>query len=445
MLADTEIRRAIREATAERTIKDHSQGRGAGSLRLRIRPAGKGDGETDKRASAVWLVAWKQGGERANKQLGRYPDMTAAEARRVYREEIVPKLLAGKDPRVTVTAAGKPTVEKLFEAYVQHMRTLERDSADEVERQLLKAKENAADALGRNRLAGDIEAGDVVEYLAKFHRRGHRSSADKCRSYIHSAFNWALRAANDYTVKDRQDWGIRANPVAAVARDKDATGKRTRNLSADELKVLWAETEPDTNGFSLETAGVIRLVIGTGQRVQEVIRMDGAEVDLGAALWTMPREKTKLKLREHKVPLPHQVVPILRQLVARHGAGPLFPARAGTKGERMDHRSVMSAIDRWRALPGVKFEHFQTRDLRRTWKSRTGEIGISREVRDLIQQHARNDTGSKHYDIADYLPQMRAGMDTWAAWLDDALGLKKPARKKRPAKKKGGEIPARTV
>lgn len=410
MLTDTEIRRAIREATAETTLNDHTAGRGAGSLRLRIRPTASG-------ASATWLAFWKQGGDRAMKPLGRYPDMPAAEARRVYREEIVPKLLAGKDPRVTITAQGRPTIERLFEGYVAHMKAQGRESAAEVERQLLKAKDNAADALGRHRLAGTIEPGAVVDYLAKFHRRGHAGAADKARSYIQSAYNWALKAAHDYTVQDRQDWGVTANPVAVVARDREAGGQRERNLSAAELRALWQAAQPGKNGFTLETAACIRLLIATGQRVQEVLRLDGAELDLAGAVWNMPRHKTKVKVRDHKVPLPALVLPILRDLVAEHGDGALFPGRTGSKRERMDHRSIMQAIDRWRALPGVKVAHFQMRDLRRTWKSRTGEIGISREVRDLIQQHAKGDTGSVHYDWADYLPQMRAAMRLWGRWL----------------------------
>lgn len=410
MLTDTEIKRAIREATTETTLNDSTAGRGAGSLRLRIRPTNTG-------ATATWLAFWKQGGERSTKPLGRYPDTSAAKARAAYRDEIVPVLLLGKDPRVTVTTAAKPTVERMFQGYVDHMKALGRESAGEVERLLLMSKNNAADALGRQRMAASIEPGDVVDYVSKFHRRGHRGGADKARSYIQSAFNWALKSAHDYTVKDRQDWGVRINPASAVARDKGANGTRTRNLSADELRVLWRATKPGTNGFTLETSGCIRLMVCTGQRVQEVLRMDGAELDLAGAVWRMPREKTKLKLRPHAVPLPRQALPILRELVKAHGTGALFPSRPGAKSARMAHASVMQAIDRWRALPGVKAEAFQTRDLRRTWKSRAGEIGISREMRDLIQQHAKNDTGSKHYDIADYLPQMRAAMKVWDAWL----------------------------
>ncbi|WNL50865.1 integrase [Xanthomonas phage Murka] len=59
--------------------------------------------------------------------------------------------------------------------------------------------------------------------------------------------------------------------------------------------------------------------------------------------------------------------------------------------------------------------------MRRTWKSRTHDAGISRETRDLIQQHAKNDTGSKSYDRADYLPQMREAMSKWADWLSEPV------------------------
>lgn len=413
MLTDTEIKKAIREATAERVLNDQAGGRGAGSLRLRIRPSDEG-------VTATWFAFWKTGGVRSTRTLGRYPGMTAAQARAAYHNEIVPQLLAGKNPAAPKAPCGRrATVGELFRAYVADLKTKGRASWPEVERALLHAKDNAADALGRNRLAGEIEAADVAGYLAKFYRRGSRSAADHQRAYVSAAFGWAVKAANDYTVDDRQDWGMKFNPAALVRRDYEAVQARDRNLSADELRVLWHAAAPGENGFTLETAAAIRLLIGTGQRVQEVLRLDGAELDLAAALWRMPREKTKLRLRPHVVPLPRQVLPVLADLAAAHGTGPLFPGRAGR--ERMDHRSVKQAIDRWLALPGVTAAQFQTRDLRRTWKSRTGEIGIGRDMRDLIQQHAGQDAGTVHYDRADYLPQMRAAMAKWEAWLDGVL------------------------
>jgi integrase len=257
----------------------------------------------------------------------------------------------------------------------------------------------------------------VVDYVSRFYRRGFPGAADKARSYVRSAFGWAIKSALDYTREERTDWGVKHNPAADVPRDEDATGTRERALSSKELATLWAALDGD--GFTLETAACVKLLICLGQRVQETLRADGCEIDLDTATWNMPKHKTKLKLRPHTIPLPAQAVEVFRQLKARHADGPLFPARTGSKAERIRHRSINQALGRWLELDSTTVADFQTRDLRRTWKSRTGEIGISKEMRDLIQQHAKNDTGSTHYDRADYVPQMRQAMAAWGAWLEN--------------------------
>jgi integrase len=407
MLTDTEIKRAIRAATKDTTLNDGAHGRGTGSLRLRIRPGSSG-------TTATWVAWWKQGGKRATKPLGKYPAMSLSDARALFVAEVAPVVRAGKNPRVKTVAEGKPTVGRMFEAYVESMKAKGRVSAGEVERALLKAENNAADALGRHRICADIEPGDVVDFVSGFYRRGARGQADKSRSYISSAFNWALKAAHDYTVEIRQDWGIKINPAAAIPRDHNAVTQRDRNLSTDELRVLWHAATPGLNGFTLETSTAVRMLIGTGQRVQEVLRVDGSEIDLRTMTWNMPAEKTKGRKRPHAIPLPKQVADALKTLKQTNGSGALFP---GAVDGRMDHRSIMQAIDRWIAQEDVHAEKFQTRDLRRTWKSRAGELGISKEMRDLIQQHAKNDTGSKNYDRADYLPQMREAMKVWERYL----------------------------
>ena len=107
------------------------------------------------------------------------------------------------------------------------------------------------------------------------------------------------------------------------------------------------------------------------------------------------------------------------------GKGPLFPAKCGN-ADTLNSISVYRALRRWLEEDGGGVAPFQPRDLRRTWKTLTAEAGIDRFTRDLIQQHARGDTGSKHYDRADYLPKMRDAMAKWEAWLR-ANGVGEPA------------------
>lgn len=398
MLTERQIQAAIRNTTDETVLNDGAAGRGVGSLRLRIRRGTKG-------VTASWFAVWWQDKKQASKSLGRYPDVSLAEARRRYETEVRDVLLEGRNPNAVIVQAEAPTVEKLFQGYIQALRDKGSVTADEYERQLLTGAYNAVDLLGRDRIAASVEPADIAMVLTHGMRRGARRTTDQQRTAMAAAFNWGMKSTNDYTIENRIDWGLKYNPVAAVPRDRGANRVRERHLTAAEMRHVW-HNAPD------QTGDVMRLVMATGQRVKECLTIEGRDVDMGARLWTIPAEKTKGRKTMHLVPLPAQAVELLERLISFHGDGWLFPARDGAKGEIVGIPSVSRGASR---MEGI--EKFQPRDLRRTWKSRAGDAGIDRFTRDLIQQHARTDTGSKHYDRHDYLPQMREAMDKWEAWL----------------------------
>lgn len=402
MLTERQIQAAMRAVTSETVLNDGAEGRGSGSLRLRIRAGAKGP-------AAVWQAIWYSGGKRASKAIGRYPDLSLADARRKYETEVRDVLTAGRDPNAVVAMAETPTIEKLFLSYIQYLRDKETATTHTSEHLLLTGKYNAADLLGRNTIASTIEPADIANVLAKGVKRGARRTTDMQRTSMMAAFNWAMKSTHDYTQENRMDWGLKYNPVAAVPRDQAANRTLDRNLSAEEMKHVW-DNAPEQSG------DVMRLVMCTGQRVIEVMRIAGADVDLKARLWTMPARKTKGRKHTHMVPLTTQAVEILTTLIDLYGDGYLFPARAGAKGDIIGIPSVSRGASR---MEGIK--PFTPRDLRRTWKSRAGDAGIDRFTRDLIQQHAQTDTGSKHYDRFDYLPQMREAMNKWEIWLRNAI------------------------
>ena len=402
MLTEKQIQSAIRTVTGETVLNDSSSGRGGGSLRLRIRVGTRG-------ANATWFAVWWIDKKQVSKTLGRYPDLGLADARRKFETEVRDVLLAGLNPNAVIVQAESPTVEKLFQGYVQALRDKGSVTADEYERQLLTGAFNAVDELGRNRTASAVEPADIAALLTKGMKRGARRTTDQQRTAMAAAFSWGMKSTNDYTIEHRVDWGLKYNPVSAVPRDQGANKTRERNLTADEVRHVW-NTAPD------QTGDVLRLVLATGQRVKECLTIEGCDVDLKARLWTIPARKTKGRSAMHIVPLTAQAVTLLETLISFEGAGWLFPSRAGSKGAIMGIPSVSRGASR---MPGIIA--FQPRDLRRTWKSRAGDAGIDRFTRDLIQQHARTDTGSKHYDRYDYLPQMREAMAKWELWLDGVL------------------------
>ena len=347
--------------------------------------------------------------------LGRCSDMLPETARDMARANFT-QVAQGKDPageRAAKAPAQSVTLQAMLQGYVAHMRSRNRSSAGEVGRAL----QVAAQALGPERHPAEVQAGEIVHFLAGYYSAGHRGAADKYRSYLASAYTWAARAAHDYTTAGRKDWGVASSPVAMVPKDAGAVGARDRALTAAEMRTVWHAAAPEAGGIGLETATCIRLLIACGQRVRETLRMEGADIDLEAREWRIPAHKTKGGKHAHLVPLPAAVLPTLERLVAKHGQGSLFPARSGAAGSAMDHRSIMQAVERLRAREGLAA--FQARDLRRTWKTRAHDAGIDKFTRDLVQQHAQAEgASSKHYDRADYLPQIRTAMAQWGVWLE---------------------------
>lgn len=396
-MTPAEITRAIKACTTETILRDSTGERGSGVLMLVLRRYNTG-------VTAMWTAMWQQDGKRRKLQLGRYPDLSLADARAAFNAKVRDVLAAKKNPAAVAVTMERPTIQRLFTAYCDQMKADGKRSADEHRRCL----DLAAAAIGANRLAGEIDPADISAYLGKLYAAGTRSAADHVRSYLSAAFGFGMKAAHDYRQETRQDWGIKFNPVAAVPKDMNASKPGDRALTAAEIRQLWQLG----TGFGFYTGAAVRLLICTGQRVEELLRVEAHEVDLDAMVWRMPLHKTKTQQAPHDVPLPAMAAPVFRQLLAVHKRGLLF--------DGMDHRAVNRAVGRWLKTAGMP--HFTTRDLRRTWKSRAGDgAGITKELRDLIQQHGRGDTSSVFYDRAVYGPQMRAAMDSWGTWLASVL------------------------
>lgn len=409
MLTDKLIFQAMKNVETETVLADPSDGRGRGALKLIVRRGANG-------VTATWFATWKRAGQRRKKSMGRFPDLGVREARAEFLERWQPAIMAGGELEESTRFV--PTVAAMFEGYVADMRSRDCRSADEVQRALVEA----AEVLGADALAVDIEPADIAALLGRVHARGAVVQADRLRAYLSAAFAWAIKSEHDYRANAGRSWGVTANPVIRVPRDTTANKPGERALSAAELAQFWRGCSGA--GFSLEIGSALLLVVCCGQRILETLRAKGADFDLQAGTWTLPRSTTKGG-KEHVVPLPAQALPILAALIARHGDGPLFPAaKSGRKGKpgayHIAEGSVSRAVSAW--VQGSGLPPFTPRDLRRTWKSRTADAGIERFLRDLIQQHAKGgDTGSKFYDRADYLPQMRAAMEKWAAWLAGTL------------------------
>lgn len=264
------------------------------------------------------------------------------------------------------------------------------------------------------RPAADVLPADVAAHLGAIYRRGARSHADHVRSYMHAAFEWGLRADHDYRQHGASGvrWGLTSNPVSGVPRDTGASAAGERHLSPDELRAFWRWLEARPGNAS----AVCRLQIATGQRVQMLAGLRASQYDAAERLLEWAGADTKNRT-PHVLPLPRAAWDLLDSL--RPNREGLFFQQPNAPARAVTHFTVADLCREYCQQSGVP--SFTPRDLRRTWKTLAGAAGLAKEIRDRLQHHAASDVSSRHYDRWSYLPEKRAAMARWSAWLDRLL------------------------
>ena len=373
LLTDAQITAAVRRVTTGRaasvTLADAAP-RGAGRLVLLV-----------KQARPEWYAQRFVDGRRRLQKLGTYPEMSLAEARERF---------SAHRP-----AEGRATLGELFDAY---LASLEGRSSH---RQAGYILAEAGALIGRSRLARDVTPRDMVAVIKPRFDAGHRPAAAKRRMFLSAAFRWAIQSAHDYRSKNPRDWGLVVNPSTAVPVDKESGRVGSRWLSSEEFRTVLAWfTQEGAVGARAATG----LLLLTGQRVTEIVGLRVEQWDSAEKILHFPKTKNG---KPHTVPVCAQAARILDSLKPGPD-GYFFPGKRGA----ITHDAVRAQIGRLAHEPS-----FDARDIRRTWKTLAGEAGLSTVQRDLLQNHGRGGIGAKHYDRWDAMPEKRAGVALWEAWL----------------------------
>jgi integrase len=405
VITERQITKAIRAAPARAgrsiTLTDDGE-RGAGRLALIVRAH-------KSRVTAEWYARYYLGGKRSMAKLGSYPALPLVEARAKFLTDYAPTIKNGGAPTSAMVSMSKSkagTLGALFTAYVDSLEQAGKRSAKNARYMLNKL----AREIGAGRPASSILPGDIVPCLAAIHARGAGNLALATRTYILAAFNFGLRAENDYTRKNAgTTWGLTGNPAAAIPPDSTARHASNRFLSPAEFRAFWHWLVEYQRESML--APVALLMMATGQRTEEILRIRDRDFDRERLMLSWDATKNGLP---HSIPLPAQAVEVLNQIpVSVHGL--FFPSQWDAS-RPAGYEGLADVITRFReAHPEV--EHFSPRDIRRTWKTLAGEAGLSKEIRDRLQNHARADVSTKHYDRFEYLEEKRAAMKKWSRYM----------------------------
>ncbi|MBJ9693658.1 tyrosine-type recombinase/integrase [Burkholderia cenocepacia] len=374
-----------------------------GGLFLLIKPTG------GKR----WVLKYRFGGKEKSLALGTYPAVPLAEARR-RRDEARDKLAAGIDPGAAKKAEKRTqrlSAENSFEAVARewHAKYAPTWSKSHGARILRRLEVDAFPWIGGNPIA-DLEPPDVLDALRRVEKRGALETAHRLQANISQVCRYAVatgRAKRDVTADLRGALPpVQTEHMAAITDPKQV---------AELLRAI----DGYHGTFPVQCA--LRLAPLLFQRPGELRAAEWTEFDLDGATWEIPSERMKRTKQgkasgaAHIVPLPEQVILILRELHALTGNGRfLFPS-VRTKDRPMSDNTINGALRRL-GYDGDTMTGHGFRAMARTILDEV--LGVAPAVVEAQLAHAVKDPLGRAYNRTAHLPQRREMMQQWADYLD---------------------------
>jgi integrase len=195
---------------------------------------------------------------------------------------------------------------------------------------------------------------------------------------------------------------------------------RDRWLSDKELRLIWHATPECHPCFG----PIVRLLILTGQRREEVCGMHWQELDRAERLWTLPGQRTK-NSEFNTIPLNQLAMIELDRLAGgekwpRNGRVFATASGAGFAGYHKGKMKLDSAIEE---TEGEPLPPWRLHDLRRTLATNFQRLGVRFEVTEAVLNHV---SGSRAgvagvYQRHDWKEEKRHALDDWNKHLDCVL------------------------
>lgn len=374
-----------------------------------------GDGLTftlSAKGAASWILRYRIAGRAKELTIGRYPDISLmdarkiAAARRVEVQQVID--VAAVKQRKKFDAKASINVEHLSELWLDHSVRSRHQNPQVTERVFQR---DILPALGRFDTKS-VTMPDITRLLAKINSSGRPTIANDALRYLKAMFAYgeALGAVDK-------------NPAERIkiAHAGGSEKPRTRALSRNELAKLFVSITESSIRFGRENELAIKLLLALGCRKMELFASTWSEFDFDRKIWRI--SATRVKTRESReLPLATPVIEWLEELKVRScNSEYVFPARRISKQQRTPH---MSHDTTWRALQELKhgLEPFTIHDLRRTSRSLMADLGVPFDIAEKILGHKLPGVASI-YDRGASLDQMRLSLDRLADHLRSLKNL----------------------
>jgi integrase len=340
----------------------------------------------------TWVFQYKVGSKQRRLVLGKASALTAEKARDLAAD-LHAKVRLGGDPAADKTAA-KVAAELSFKSVADRFLAWQRKrlrprSYEEIERHILKH----AKPLHGMPIA-TIDQRTIALRIGHIADNSGEAAAGLVRSTLSSMFGWAMKEGL-----------VTQNPVANT--NTPPRKSRDRVLGFDELAAIWNACPDDEYG------GIVRALMLTGQRRNEIAGLRWDEVDLEKRAIELPPARTK-NGRPHRIPISDALFALISRRPKNHdyvfGYGNR-PYRGFAKPKlRLDsHLSI---------------KPWTHHDLRRSCATHMGDLGVQPHVIEAVLNHVSGHKGgiAGIYNKATYAAEKAQALQLWADHIMKLVG-----------------------
>jgi integrase len=355
---------------------------------IRIRYGGK----------RTWIAQYRVGSKQRRLSLGSSETIDADEARKRAKTALS-QVHLGTDPQIEKSNARLKASVTVGATVVNYLARreghLKPNSLADVRRYL-----RAHWAPLHEVAVHSVTRSMVAARLAEIAAANGLYASNRARAAMSTFYSWAIGEglANE-------------NPV--VGTNKAVVEEtRDRVLTAAELRLVWQLA--GSNDFG----AIVRLLVLTGQRREEVGGMLWSELDLDAALWSIGKDRTKNGL-PHDVPLSSTAVAIMRNIPRRDDREFVF---GSSNGPFQGWSNAKAALDAKMAAAlkaekgaAAKLTSWRLHDIRRTVATKLGDQGALPHVVEAILNHISGHRAGVAgiYNRAIYAAEKREALDKW--------------------------------
>ena len=374
----------------------------------------RGFGVRRQRDQATYVLKYRVFGRQRFFTIGPHGSPWTPEKARREAKRLLGLVADGKDPadtKVQASLQAADTLRKVADQYLEVAKKKQRPRThSEIARYLLTAWKPL-----HSLSVFKISRRHIAARVADIATEQGAVSAARARTALSTMYNWAIREGLD----------IPANPVHGTNRPEQPKS-RERVLSYGELAEIWQACGDDDYGR------IVRLLILSAQRRDEVGGMRWQELDTEAGQWFLPSARTK-NHREHVLPLVRDALALLPH--CRIGRDHIFgdgPRREGDQHRGFSGWSKSKAALDARILAARKMvdagakplSHWTVHDLRRTAATvMADQLGVLPHIVEAILNHVSGHRAGVAgvYNRARYQAEMRQALERWGAYVSDIV------------------------